>query len=532
MKKKGNSHPNQILHLTGIHLANGIIAGLKQIERKKRYLNKINLFPIPDKDTGTNLFQTLNPVGVRLAGFDESSVSLTSSLISQTALAAAQGYSGTILAHFLQGFSRASSGRDTLSAIEFASACGQASLSARDAISDPRDGTMISVMQDWSAMISDKSRSIANLSELLDESLTFACRSLADTRNIIPVLKNSGVVDAGAQGFVYLVEGLLNSLKDKTGEKKYLKHSSRKGKTAGTPEREMKVIETTSGSGRIGIVTDSSCDLPDHFLNENQIHVIPLKISFGNRTYLDKIQISPSEFYRKLVRSSQHPKTSQPAAGDVRELIDRLVPRYKHILCIHLPRVVSGTLQVVETAVKPYREKVTCIDGRNISAALGLVIMEAVKIIKKYDSLDIIHRQIQQAIDNIKIFIVLPTVKYLVKGGRLSKSKGLIGRLFHFNPIVTFNKEGSIQLLAKAIGNRQALQKALDMVYAAVKPYKHMTFMVAHANAPQKARWVAEQLKNRFQIDGTVEIVEAAPVLGVHAGPGTVGCGFIGFRNN
>ncbi|MCK4835395.1 MAG: DegV family EDD domain-containing protein [Candidatus Aminicenantes bacterium] len=530
MKKINGSNLKKIVNLDGIHLRFAILTSLKRIEKKKNYLNKINLFPIPDKDTGTNLFHTLKAVCKEMVLHNEPSISLTSALIARTALSGAQGYSGTILAHFFHGFSRGAENKVCLSTTDFATASRLACQSARDAISDPQEGTLLSVLRDWSAIISEKAEITEDFIDLFSQSLSEAKKSLADTRNILPVLQNAGVVDAGAQGFVYLLEGILNSIKRRNSKEIHITRTLKKGLKTRQVDMDIQNIQSPTPKKRIGIVTDSSCDLPDHFMKDNQIHVIPLKISFGNKTYLDKIQITPSEFYQKLVRSSHHPKTSQPALADVDQLFNEVVPIYDHILCIHLPRVLSGTIQVVEKAARKYQSKITCIDGRNISAALGLVVMEAVKTIKLGCSLDMIIKHIHNSIENIKLFIVLPTVKYLVKGGRLSKPKGLIGRLLRLNPIVTFNKEGRIHLLSKAIGNRNTLQKALSMIADESKQYKKITFMVAHADAPQKAKWVASQLYRLFQIKEPIEIVEAAPVLGVHAGPGTVGFGFIGYH--
>lgn len=414
--------------------------------------------------------------------------------------------------------------------MEFARAADLACKSAFDSIPNPERGTMISVMQDWSNSISEIATQTDDFIELLSRSLPTAKKSLSQTKTILPELKRAGVVDAGAQGFIYLIEGMLKYLKKGLSKNGLSTISSRIEINTMETGRSKTKIQPKTIRKTIGIVTDSSCDLPAEFIQTHQIHFVPLKIIFGDQIFLDKIQISPTEFYQKLVKSPRHPRTSQPALADVIEIFNKVVPNYDHILSIHLPRAVSGTLSVIEKAAQKYEGKITCIDGNSISAGLGLLIMEAVSAIGDNHPLEEIKDQIQKSIDNIRIFIVLPTVKYLVKGGRLSKPKGFVGRLIRLNPIVSFNTQGHLFPLTKAFGNKAAFEKAFKIAQEAVQEYSKIKFMVAHANAPEKARWVSGQLSSMFHLQEKIQIVDAAPALGVHAGPGTVGFGFIGYH--
>jgi len=530
MKKIKGYNLKKIVYLDGIRLRNAILSSLALIKKKKNYLNKINFFPIPDKDAGTNLFHTLNFIVSELYFLEDRSITLMSHQLSKSALSAAQGYSGTILAQFFQGFARGFSEQVRISTVDFALASQKASKAAYASLSEPIEGTILSVMRDWANSVSKIAEQTDDFVELLNMSLQEAKQSLAETKKILPVLKKAGVVDAGAQGFIFLLDGILNFIKK--GNLKDLRTLSRHNKPSRGHKSEKKIHDYSGAQpvDEFGIVTDSSCDLPDHYLKNYKIHVIPLKIIFGSETFLDKVQITPTEFYNKLIKSPTHPKTSQPALADVTRLFDEIVPKYNHILSIHLPLAISGTLSVVEKAAQKYGKKITCIDGKNISAALGLVTMEAVYAIEKGLSREKVINRIEQSIENIKIFIVLPTVKYLVKGGRLSKSKGFIGRLLRLNPILAFDTQGQIVPLSKAFGNKTALKKAFKIAQRAVKDYKRIKFMIAHADAPVKARWVSVKLSRLFQLQEKIEIVEVAPVLGVHVGPGTVGFGFIGYH--
>lgn len=506
-----------------------LVSALNVIQRKKTYLNRINVFPIPDKDTGTNLFHTLNHICSDFDDIPEDSLGKIGKQIIKSAASGAQGYSGILLAHFFQGFFQTVTERN-IGTKEFALATDLAWKSAFNSISNPKNGTMISIMKDWSNSISEISNQTNDFGELFTRSLPGARKSLAQTKKILPELKKAGVVDAGAQGFLYLIEGMLKFFRKGLSQKEFSTRDFKYAIKMSETDQPTKKFKHTTSRKSIGIVVDSSCDLPDGFIQTHHIHLIPLKIIFGNQTFLDKIQMSPTEFYQRLVQSRTHPQTSQPALADVTRIFNEVVPIYDHILSIHLPRGVSGTLSVIEKAAQRYGGKITCIDGNSISAGLGLLVMEAVNAIGDGHTLEEVKGQIQKSIDNLRIFIILPTVKYLVKGGRLSKSKGFIGRLIRLNPIVSFNTQGRLIPLTKAFGNKNAFKKAFKIAREAVGEYSRIKCMVAHANAPDKARWVSTQLTRIFQLQEEIQIVEAAPALGVHAGPGTVGFGFIGYH--
>ncbi|UCH98527.1 MAG: DegV family EDD domain-containing protein [Candidatus Aminicenantes bacterium] len=609
MNKAEGFQVNKIRYLDGIRLRNAIIASISHLEKHQDYLNRINVFPVPDGDTGTNMFLTMLHISSELVKLPDRAIAKVSSQVAESALMGAQGNSGAILAQFFHGFAQGARGKWRLTTSAFATAVQNAKKAAYSALTDPKEGTILSVISDWANYIHKTSQKTEDFVVLLKNSLQKAKKSLAETQQKLEVLKKAGVVDAGALGFVHLLEGIVNFI-DKGKIKRIINLISHQesaapsvplkkvnpgiefrycteciitGKSihhlqlktqlkdlgdslivAGGEERVRVHIHTNtpetvfdilaphgeisskkiddmvqqhqeaflaSGTERIGIVTDSSCDLPQDFITHHHIHIIPVKLTFGRQTFLDKVQITPAEFYDKLASSKEHPTTSQPSAADARQIYRDVINRYERILSIHLPRVSSGTLQSVENAARQFeKDKIICIDGKGISVALGLVVMEAVAAIKEGLSLDKVIHRTHQAIENIRIFITLPTLKYLVRGGRLSKSKGLIGKILHLNPIVSFDREGHVVLAAKAFGEKSAMKKALKMAAKEARQYKEIKLIIAHANAYSKAETLAAELARRFNISGEIPILEAAPALGVHAGPGTVGFAFIGYN--
>lgn len=608
MNKLKDIKLSKIRYLDGKRLKNAILASTRLIGKMQDHLNKINVFPVPDGDTGTNMAHTMNHISNELTELQDRSISTVSDELAKSALMGAQGNSGAILAQFFYGFAEGVKGKWKLTTEAFASAVQKARKASFEALSEPRDGTILTVISDWANYIENAAHKTEDFVELLKKGLQKAKQSLAETPRKLEVLKKAGVVDAGAQGFVHLLEGIVNfidggrierifhrqaeeqpivsdvKLNEVDSEIKFrfctecmitgtsinraklrevLKKMGDSLIVAGgndrarvhihtnSPDAVFEVISSYGGISeqkvddmicqhddiypaakvdKIGIVTDTSCDLPYHFIKENNIHIIPLKLIFGDKTYLDKVNISPIEFYDKLVTSPHHPKTSQPAVADVLKIYEKVIPLYESILSIHLPRAVSGTFQTIEKAVQMSgSDKITCIDGKGISGALGLVVMEAAEAIKAGLTLEQVKERIQKAIENIKIYIMLPTLKYLVKGGRVSKPKGLIGKILGLNPIVSFDKDGKVVLAAKAFGDKNAMKKTLKMAAQHVQKYQSVKFIVAHANAYSRALWYVDQLKKMFDVGDDIPIVDAAPVLGVHAGPGTAGFAVIGY---
>ena len=518
----------KIRYLSGTRLKSAIIEGCKLLNDMKEKVNKINVFPIPDKDTGTNMSITMNPGSLESSISNNNSVGVISSELAETALMEAQGCSGVILAQFFSGFAESIKDKIRLSTVTFAEAVQKAKEKAYLALSDPTEGTILTVISDWANCIESAAKKTEDFAEILKAALKKAKSSLSETQQKLEILKKAGVVDAGALGFVYILEGIENFI-SKGKITRYISITS--GVVDKTKTTHQKV-DSKIAVKKIGIVTDSSCDLPEQFIKKNPIHLIPLKLIFGEKTYLDKVEITPSEFYDKLVTSPVHPKTSQPAVADIKNVYEKVLPLYEKIISIHLSRVLSGTLRNIEMTAQMLGDKgrkITCVDAKNFSGGLGLIIREIVNLINAEIPFDQIIERSKKFINNTHIIITLPTLKYLVKGGRVSKQKGIIGKILRLNPIISLNKNGEIFTAGKALGNTAAMNKTLQLIIDRAKNYKRFKFGVAHANAPEKAEWFACKLKEQFNITEDIPMLEAAPVLGVHAGPGTAGIAFIGF---
>ena len=202
----------RIAYLDGPRFFRALLIGAEAISQDERELNRINVFPVPDGDTGTNLVLTLNEA---LADASvEPSLAATSRSIADAALVRSRGNAGFIFAQFLYGFSEAVENRARIQSSRLVEIAAHASRSARLALAQPVDGTLITVMEDWARGLAVLHAELADLADLIPASLEAARESLRATPRLLPVLARAGVVDAGGQAFVVFLQGVARLIRD------------------------------------------------------------------------------------------------------------------------------------------------------------------------------------------------------------------------------------------------------------------------------------------------------------------------------
>lgn len=195
--------------LSGARLRAALVAGCRRVLARRDHLNRINVFPVPDGDTGTNLAFTLSAVLNSARRQRGQNVGGVLSRVARDAIDGARGNSGAIFAQFFQGLAEAMGRRDMADGHAIALATEAAARSARGALAQPREGTILSVIGEFAAELRHQAeRGVSDLRALFSLALNRARRALADTPRQLPVLRAAGVVDAGAAGFVDFLEGV------------------------------------------------------------------------------------------------------------------------------------------------------------------------------------------------------------------------------------------------------------------------------------------------------------------------------------
>jgi len=205
----------KIQYMDGLRLNRAIMTGIRYLISRQDYLNKINVFPVPDGDTGTNMAFTLTSVLEASIEQIEPRVDKFTKIISDAAIDGARGNSGVLIAQFFVGFSEGCIGREKLDCHTLAKAFKNGSISAREAMEDPREGTILTIFQDLSnAVEASVENGVQDIYEIMKVGYETACKSLEETPEKLKILKKAGVVDAGAQGFVDFLTGVMNFMKD------------------------------------------------------------------------------------------------------------------------------------------------------------------------------------------------------------------------------------------------------------------------------------------------------------------------------
>lgn len=277
---------------------------------------------------------------------------------------------------------------------------------------------------------------------------------------------------------------------------------------------------------KIAIITDSTADLPHDVIVEHGIYVVPLQVSFGERVYRDGIDIGATEFYHRLRTSQGLPTTSQPATGDFVNAYHKASQNADSIVSIHLSSQLSGTVDFAHTALAECTLPVPVhiIDSRQVSVAMGLVVLKAAELASKGCSAEEIVAHVQGLIPQVSGLFVVDTLEYLHRGGRIGGAEAFLGSLLSIKPLLQI-ANGGVEALEKTRTKQRAVSRLLDVVGDRIGTARHVRFIIAHADALQDAMQLKSEIETRFH-HPVLHVCDLSPVVGVHAGPGMFGVAF------
>jgi len=269
----------------------------------------------------------------------------------------------------------------------------------------------------------------------------------------------------------------------------------------------------------VRIVTDSGSDLPFEIAKEMDIAVVPVYIYFGDKAYKDGVDIAPDELYKRLVEGPIYPTTTQPMPADFAKTYGTLSEDADAIVSIHLPTRVSGicnaALQGIEIA-KPKCE-VHVVDSFSVSVGLGIIAMAAARVAKAGGKLAEVLEETNKAISQTQIRGLLDTLRYLLKGGRITKTRALLGTLLNVKPILTMRQGEIVQA-----GMARSYAKGIDRLSEFVKGYPNLQEVaIAHSTVPEEAKALKKRITSIID-EERIQMFRVGAGLGVHSGPGTL----------
>lgn len=576
-----------------------ILAGANEIIAREKELNAINVFPVPDGDTGSNLAHLMRMLVREMKWSDTSSEMLES--MKRACLRGSRGNSGMIFSQFILSMCSYMAARPELKKAQFIEMCEQSVAMSRRSVHEPKEGTVLSVMDDWVNVLQTAFAPSEGLADMLQRSFAEACISLENTKHQLDVLRKHNVVDAGARGFIHFLQGFIASLDDtfpvagkvfeepepfassgvavhshshevtdslayrycteflfdiRTNLEEVKGHIATMGNSivavgechqgkihihTNVPAQVAEVIQNHgwivyqkvedmkrqndmiyNRQASIALVIDSACDIPESWLDDYQIHRIPLHLQLGRSTYLDKVTLQLDTFYDKLDGMTDQPTTSQPAQETITLLYEQLLTHYDHIISIHLSKPLSGTYDACRQAAERIdSDRIHVVDSRTLSGAYGLIVHLTAEAVKAGKPIDEVLDLLASSIPRTEILVSVPTLKHMIRGGRVSPLQEKIGRWLDMKPIVSVNQEGQSILYGKTFYKQSNLGKMLKMISLIHRRNPIQRYVILHAGAEaDSTRYVEEMVRMTGQ--NPLYITGVAPVIGLHAGKGAV----------
>ncbi|PNZ66470.1 DegV family protein [Staphylococcus croceilyticus] len=268
------------------------------------------------------------------------------------------------------------------------------------------------------------------------------------------------------------------------------------------------------------IVTDSTSDLSQDYLKQHNIHVIPLSITIDGKSYVDQVDIT-SEEYIQHIEDDADVKTSQPPIGKFIELYETLSKDDVEIFSIHMSSGLSGTYNTALQASEMVDANITVIDSKSISFGLGYQIQKLVELINtNLTSIEIVEslKEIQK---NTKLFVVIGQLNQLIKGGRISKTKGFIGNIMKIKPIGTL-EDGYLEMVHNARTQNSSIQYLKKEISEFIDKHKIKSIGVAHANVIDFVEKLKSQFDDAFDPQ-EYDVNVTTPVISTHTGQGAIG---------
>jgi DegV family protein with EDD domain len=276
---------------------------------------------------------------------------------------------------------------------------------------------------------------------------------------------------------------------------------------------------------RIGIVTDSSANLPAEWIAQHSIHVVPIKIQWGEETLLDGVAIEATEFYERLVKEPTSPSTSQPSPEAFLQAFENLAPSYDGIIVPLISSGISGTVASAQMAAAQFRRvPVQVVDAHSASAGLALTVMAAARVVEQGCGLQEVAHATVSAVRGMHVYFVVDTLEYLHRGGRIGGAARFLGSALSIKPILFFDDDGKIDALERVRTRQNAVER---LVTLAEQNSGGRTVYVGliHANASDDVAQLRGRLLQCLDCRA-LHTFDLSPAIGAHVGPGAVSLAF------
>lgn len=277
---------------------------------------------------------------------------------------------------------------------------------------------------------------------------------------------------------------------------------------------------------RVFVTVDSALDIPMSLLEKYNIVQIPVHVSWQGRQYRDKLDLQLEELFEQGRGSNDFPTTSQPSPGEFADAYRKLADKADTILSWHIASDLSGTWASASAAAKMVSGDIRVLDTKSVSMGGGLQALAAARVIEKGGTADQAVAAGLAARDGVRILLVLDTLEYVIRGGRIGRFEAAIGSLLRIKPMLAV-ENGVIRSAGRARSRRSSLDQLVNSVVSACSSQEGQGFVAAvgHACAEKEAEDVISRLQSLLP---KAEIVayKVGVAIGAHGGPGVLGVCF------
>lgn len=281
---------------------------------------------------------------------------------------------------------------------------------------------------------------------------------------------------------------------------------------------------------KIAVVTDSTAYIPKEMREEHHIHMIPLQVVFGEKTFREETELDWRSFYKEVKNHDELPTTSQPSFGELIALYEELGKTYDAVISIHLSSGISGTYNSAASAntmvdhikVYPFDSEISCL-------AQGFYALKAAQLIKDgVDSPEKIIKELEEMKKTVRAYFMVDDLSHLQRGGRLSSAQAFIGGLLKVKPILHFDNKVIVPF-EKIRTRKKAISRIFELFGEDASKGIPMRAAVIHANREEEAADIIQELSGKYP---HVEFYNSyfGAVIGTHLGEGAIGIGWC-FKN-
>lgn len=277
---------------------------------------------------------------------------------------------------------------------------------------------------------------------------------------------------------------------------------------------------------KVVVITDSTCDLSEKLIKDNNIVVIPLYVSFDTEIYKDGVEINTSKLYEMIKETKKLPKTSACSVGDFVIAFEKYLKDGYDVFYTGIGSKLSTTYNNALLAKKELNtDRIQISDSANLSTGIGLLVLKAVKFAKEGKSVVEIKEEIDKLSPLVRSKFAVDSLEYLHKGGRCSGVARFFGTMARLKPVIVV-QDGKMDVLAHPIGKRKALQIMIDDIISNKDNIHNDCVMITHTYAEEEAKYLYETLKREIP-EANIEVTDAGCVISSHCGKGTIGILYI-----